>query len=443
MSFEPEDLLSTLAGFETVAGKPRRFVVAFSGGIDSTALLSVLAATRDVHNKSLLAVHVDHQLHAASTEWTKRAGAIAKSLQVEFVCETVSVADDSGLGPEAAAREARYAALAAHVTAHTWLLSAHHRDDQAETLLLNLLRGSGPTGVAGIPALREFRGGWIARPLLKVPRHELSLYVDGAGLTPVNDPSNDDDQFDRNFLRNELMPVLRTRWPNAGSRLARSSDYAREAAELLAEVADSDIATLGGVASRLPVSKLRALSRARQINVIKRAVEVCMLGPIPSTALQRIIGELLTARADAAPLVSWRRFEARRYRDILFLLESVSDSDYAGREFDGDSLDLGEGMGVLRLVRGGERGLSQRVIDAGLLACAREGGEEIKTMNQPHTRKLKKLLQEHGVVPWMRDRIPLLYSNGELVAVADLWLASGATEDNGYRIEWQDKPPLH
>lgn len=443
MNFDPEDLLSTLTGFEAVAGKPQRFVIAFSGGVDSAALLAALAAVRHNHKKSLLAVHVDHQLHADSAAWAKRAASIATTLQVEFVCETVSVASDAGLGPEAAARAARYGALASHVAAGTWLLSAHHRDDQAETLLLNLLRGSGPAGVAGIPSLRKFRDGWIARPLLQVARRDLSRYVEAAGLTPVDDPSNDDNQFDRNFLRNRLMPVLQSRWPNAGERLARSADFAREATELLTEVADADIAALGGVASRLPVSELRSMSRARRINVIKRAVDVCSLGPIPSTTLNGIVEELLTARDDAGPLLQWGAFEARRYRDVLYLLESVADSNFSGRDFDGGALDLGPGMGVLRLVSAEGPGLSQRVVDAGLRLDVRKGGEEIRTMDQPHTRKLKKLLQERGVVPWLRDRIPLLYSGDELVAVANLWLAADATEDPGYRVEWQGGPSLY
>ena len=241
MSFSPEDLLARLGNLETVAGEPARYVTAFSGGLDSTVLLHALAELRKQHGKALCAVHVDHGLHPDSGDWARHCRRIAKRLDVEFECERVDVDVDSGLGPEAAARDARYAALARHVNCGDWLLSAHHRDDQAETLLMNLLRGSGPAGVAGIPAARRFGDAWVLRPLLDIPRDELLRYASAADLEWLTDPSNEETQFDRNYLRNEVLPVLERRWPDAALRLAKSASLSRESAELLRQLADRDL----------------------------------------------------------------------------------------------------------------------------------------------------------------------------------------------------------
>lgn len=443
MSFEPTGLLATLDELEQIAGNADRYVIAFSGGVDSTALLSALSVTSDRHRRPLLAVHVDHRLQPNSAAWAEHCRSICASLGVDFKCETVEVRADTGLGPEAAARSVRYAALTAYVEPGTWLLSAHHQDDQAETLLLNLLRGSGADGIAGIPAVRRIGDGWIARPLLRVSRRDLVNYVEAAGLSSLDDPSNDEVKFDRNYLRNEVLPLLDARWPNAGARLAKSAEYAREASQLMAALAEIDIATLGGDAARLSVSRLRQFHLLRQKNVLRHAIDQCSLDAIPSKTLQSIVDELLPARDDAEPQVQWIDSEARRYRDGLFLLKTAGHVEFAGRRIVDGAVDLGPGLGRLRLVPTDKQGLSRSVAGAGLSVQARKGGEEIKLCGHRHTKKLKKLLQELGVVPWMRDRIPLLYCDGQLVAVADIGVAVHAAEIGGYAVEWLDRPALN
>ncbi len=442
MSFSPEDLLTALDDLERTAGPASRFVVAFSGGLDSTALLAALADSAGDHGTPLVAVHVNHQLHSDAGAWARHCRRVAEQLGVAFEVETVTVTIASGAGPEASARNARYAALQKHVTPGDWLLSAHHRDDQAETLLYNLLRGSGPAGIAGIHPIRRFGQGWLARPLLHTDRRALRDWADQRGLSWIDDPSNEASLHDRNFLRNDVLPLLESRWPGVAARLARSAAHAREAVLLADELADDDIVLAGGHPARLFVSVLNALSLPRRNNVLRRAAVRLGLPPMPASALAGIVGELLTAREDAAPLVRWSDAEARRYRDVLFLMRPLAKPRFGGRALGTSPVALGAGLGAIRLAEADGPGLSAACASSGLTLATRQGGEEIRVSGQRHTKKLKKLLQEEGIVPWMRERLPLVYSGSTLVAVADLWLADGCVENGGYALLWTDRPAL-
>ena len=305
MTFGPEDLLERLDALETAGNKPARYVIALSGGLDSTVLAHALAITRERHGKALLAVHVDHQLQPESARWSDYCGRLADTLDIEFVTETVTVDVAGGGGLEAAAREARYGALARHTGEGDWLLSAHHRNDQAETLLLNLMRGSGPGGLAGIGQLTPFAAGWLVRPLIDVSRAELEACAAAQGLSWLDDPSNADLRFDRNYLRLEILPTLEQRWPNVVERLARSANLAAEAAGMLDDLAASDLQQVGERASRIDIARLLTLPEARQRNLLRHALRQEGL-PVPGAArLATVLDSVLRAREDAQPLVVW------------------------------------------------------------------------------------------------------------------------------------------
>jgi tRNA(Ile)-lysidine synthase len=444
VSFNRESLSEALRELAQLAGQPDRLVIAYSGGLDSEVLLHALAELRPGFAADIVALHVDHGLQPESQAWSEHCAARTAGLGVRHRVLKVEVDVDSGQGTEAAAREARYAAFRSELRHGDWLLSAHHKDDQAETLLLNLLRGSGPAGLAGIGEVQPFGCAWLVRPLLPYSRDELHQYAIEHDLSWIDDPSNEDRSFDRNYLRHEVFPVLQARWPDASSRLRQSALLAGDAALLLDQLADADLKQLGARADRLSLSGLNALDTERQRNVVRYAVRELGLPPIPASALHSLVNDLLPAREDAQPLVQWEGAEARRYRDQVYLLPQILESDprHAARVV-ADRIELGPGAGWLRLEPGAERGLSDSVVEAGLEIRARQGGEEIKTSNQGHTKKLKKLLQEKGIVPWMRDRLPLVYSNGRLVAVADLWVASDAASSPGTAIHWEDRPALH
>ena len=444
MTFGPEVVAERLDALETADNKPDRYVIALSGGLDSTVLAHALTVTRERHGKSLLAVHVDHQLHPESGHWNDYCRRLADTLDLEFVAETVSVVADGG-GLEAAARKARYAALARHTGDRDWLLSAHHRNDQAETLLLNLMRGSGPAGMAGLGLLTPFAAGWLVRPLIDVPRDALEAYAAAQNLQWLDDPSNADLRFDRNYLRHEVLPSLEQRWPGVIERLARSADLAAEAAMMLDELAASDLREVGDRAARIDIAGLLQLTDARQRNLLRHAIRREGL-PLPGAArLATVLVSVLQARDDAQPMVQWEGAEVRRYRGKLYLSRPLGEQSWppGGRPLADSPVSLGPGMGTLRLSPGAPRGLSGSVLAGGLAIRMRKGGEEIKPLGQTHTKKLKKLLQEKGIVPWMRERLPLIYSGEELVAVADLWVAAEAASEPGTAVCWDDRPELH
>lgn len=439
MSFDAERLLGILRGFETPALRPTRYLVALSGGLDSNVLLHALAASAERLDRPLAAVHVDHGLHPDSVRWARDAERFARSLGVD--CDILPVTVAGSGGPEAAARRARYAALESAMHPGDWLLSAHHQDDQAETLLLNLLRGSGPDGLGAMPALRPFGPGWLVRPLLDSPRADLEAYAAAAGLTWSDDPSNLEIAYDRNFLRHQVLPTIRARWPDAAGRLSRSAALHREAASLLKATADRALAELGEQPGQLPAEGFFSLPEGARASVLRRAVERSGLPQLTAAALAEILGSMKDAREDANPVVRWPGGECRRFREQLYFLLPVPEPEFAGRELlPGEPLELGAGFGTLALEMSAEGGIDPALAERGLTLRTRQGGERITPAGDPHRRKLKKLLQESGVYPWMREKLPLLYAGEELVVVADLWIAAGTARTPGYAVRWRGAP---
>ena len=448
MVFNSEVLLSRLEELTEGIDKPCRFLVAMSGGIDSTVLLHSLAKCAASPQTPILAIHINHGLHDDATTWEEHCRTMATNLDVPFVSEAVEINLESGLGLEATARQARYDAFRKYVEEGDWLLSAHHENDQAETLFLNLMRGSGLSGIAGIGALQSFGHGMLVRPLLDVSGSSIEAYAEQNKLRWIDDPLNLDTRFDRNFLRQEIIPALAERWPGVSARLGRSAKLAGEASEMLNDLAELDLAavSIGMKPDRLDLERLKSLSEKRQRNVLRYATRKCGLPMPPATRLYQITHELIPAREDGQPLVSWPGAEIRRYRDKLYLLAGTGSEEkltVAELMTDGSWLDLGTGRGQMRLQAGVDGGIDCETVKGGILLRYRQGGEAFRPVGRKSTHKLKKLLQEDGIVPWMRQRIPLLYSGDYLVAVGDLWVAADVSKENGYGVHWRNRPALH
>jgi len=440
MSFHSQDLVEKLRAL-TAGDRPGRWIVAYSGGMDSTVLLHALATSRN--SVPILAVHIDHGLQVASADWAEHCARFAAELGVMFECRKVRVSESGG-GLEAAAREARYAAFLDIVHHDDYLLSGHHEDDQAETLLLNLMRGSGPAGLAGIGGRQSFGRGWLLRPLLGVPRADLESYARDNDLRWIEDPSNVDTRFDRNFLREEVLPLLAARWPAVTARLRRSAELVSESSELLNDLADIDLAACG-TPDRLSIAALQTLSAARQRNLLRRAVRLLGLPPVPAGRLAEARDSLMGARPDAQPLVTWAGAEMRRYQGRLYLMAVIEPAGTGPSEplQPGDSpVLLGTGLGALCLAGTDGIGLDPEVARRGLSIRFRHGGEGIRIRPGGPTRKLKKLLQEAGILPWMRDRLPLLFAGEQLVAVGDLWLSADHQATPGFEVRWLDRPAI-
>lgn len=450
--FDADILLRQLAALQG-EWKPARYLVGFSGGLDSAVLVHALSESRARHKVPIVAVHIDHRLHVDSAGWEQHCRRTAKRLEVDYLSRNVTI-DERGRGLEAAARKARYEVLRSLVREHDAVLSAHHEEDQAETLLLNLMRGSGPAGIAGIGARQPFGPGWLLRPMLGVSRQGIEQYARAAELEWIDDPANLDLRFDRNYLRREVLPKLRSRWPAVTARLRRSAELASESAALQDDLAEADLPPLlgeDGSLARLDIPQLRCLSASRQRNVLRYVLKKSGLTTPPATRLTTILTELLLARPDAQPLVQWRGAEARRYRQKLYLLPEMEsfpqNAAFArGPLFQGKTLELGQAghlqLGSVRLEASMTTGIDPALEKAGLCIRYRQGGEKIRPRGDRMTRSLKKLLQQKAVVPWMRPWLPLLYAGGTLVAVADLWIAEECARDQGLVLRWSGKPAI-
>lgn len=441
MAFNSTQLLQALA----VAPAARAYWVAFSGGLDSYVLLHAMSALRAALNGTeLCAVHIHHGLHADADDWARLCQQRCAALSVPLRVLRVDADALPGQSPEAAAREARYRAVATLMSAGDVLLTAHHRDDQAETLLLQLLRGSGPRGLAAMPVVASFAAGTHIRPLLDVSRNDLLEYAQASGLQWVEDSSNADVRFDRNFLRAEILPRLHSRWPAMADTLSRSARHCAEAAELLESLAVQDLRSLDGSdPTCLSISALRAWPPSRCRNVLRHWLRTLHL-PLPSSAhLQRIMHDVLAARADANPVVHWPGAEVRRYRDYLYAmspLPSVATARVIRWDIREPLCEPGFwGRLRMRPVRG--QGLNgARCVAGGVTVRFRQGGELCRPCGRHETHALKKLLQERGIPPWQRERLPLIYLDDQLAAVADLWVCepfAAEGDEPGYCIEWQ------
>jgi len=437
--FSPATLHKQLQRFP----RPRGYWVAYSGGMDSHVLLHALAALRDTLGASVGAVHVNHGLQAHAADWQEHCAAVCRELDVEFAALSVDARAASGESPEAAARKARYTALADWLPGQHCLLTAHHQDDQAETLLVQLLRGSGVQGLAAMPAQSVLGQGMHLRPLLDCPRSGLVSYADAQGLNWIEDPSNRDTGFTRNFLRHRVMPELQRRWPGSSASLARSAAHQAEAATLLDELAAVDLATLSVPDAALSRPGLDALSAQRQRNVLRFWIRQRTGGCPSSAVLARIQQDALHSRPDAEPCVRWGDFELRRYRDRLYVLHQMA-VPLPGQELEWSlqaPLSIPQAGGELSVIPQTGQGIRESVLDGnGVRVGWRRGGERCVPAGRGQHHSLKKLFQEQGIPPWQRARIPLIYIGGQLAAVAGLWVCEpfqAGPGEPGLLIQWR------
>jgi tRNA(Ile)-lysidine synthase len=291
--------------------------VAFSGGADSTALLAALSQL-PWRPRSLRALHIDHRLHAASRRWSAHCRRIARRLQVPLAVRTASIARTRGESLEAAARAERYRLLAAALDPGEALLTAHHQDDQLETVLLQLLRGAGVAGLAAMPEVAPFGRGLLVRPLLTLTRAALVEWLRAQGLTWVEDASNAELRPDRNYLRARVLPLIRERWPAAAATVSRSACHAAEAQRLLGLLGEADAGS-ARVGALLATKMLRRLPPERRRNALRFWISAAGALTPPATRLDEIAGPLLEARADSQPRVAWAGALVQREGDLLSL----------------------------------------------------------------------------------------------------------------------------
>ena len=404
-----------------------RYILGFSGGLDSHVLLHLLCGLGQ--ERFLKAVYIDHRLQRESVEWGQFCRAVCKEYSVEFEEIALNSAAIPQGNIESWARDMRYGFFSELMAQDDILLTAHHADDQAETVLLNLLRGTGPRGLAAMQGLRPFAKGWHARPLLLYSRAELNQYARSHQLSAVIDSSNDELQYERNFIRHTTLPKLAERWKGVRQTLIRVAKHQRAAVELMESIAQDDYQSISLDEGRtLAIDRLVRFARVRQINVIFYWLRKFKL-PVPqSKQMDEIIRVVFKSRR-SNPCISWRGVELRVYRGRIYAEMSISKSPVS-LVLDWDcKQSLALPLGQLRCLSGAAssgRGikLAADVLNRSVLTVRyRRGGERIQSKCGTYHIQLKKMFQDLGVLPWYRCFVPLLYLEDELIAVADFFVS--------------------
>lgn len=418
--------------------------LALSGGIDSLALLQALVELWPQSDWQLSAIHINHGLSANADHWAEHCQLVCDRLAVPLVVETVAV-EPRGQGLEAAARDARYAALARHVGPGDVLLTAHQRDDQLETVFLHLLRGTGAHGLAGMSPSRDFAGGLHVRPMLEFSREAIECYARATGLDWIHDESNDNARFSRNFLRHEILPRLKSHWPAAEVVISRSAGHAAAASELLDEIATEDRRRcIGMTANSLSLVRCRDLSRSRLQNLLRHWIAHSSLAQASARHIDEIVRQISQPSRSGQALVSWPGGGCYRYRDELILTSRTRhpEGDFEIAWNPPDIVTI-EQLGIaLRMTPTTGAGLAAaRIQGAAIVLRNRRGGETLRLPGRGQRHRLKKLFQEAGVSPLERDRMPLLYVDGELAAVGNRWIAesfAARLQEPGFALEIHD-----
>jgi tRNA(Ile)-lysidine synthase len=407
--------------------------IAFSGGLDSTVLLHLLAHLATTESlPALSAIHVHHGLQAVADAWPEHCRSVCAALGVPL--QIVRVQVQPGASLERAARDARYHAFTEVTRTGEVLLTAQHRDDQAETLLFRLLRGAGVRGLSGMPRQRPLGRGYLLRPLLDVTRAELEAYANEHGLSWIEDPSNEDRQYSRNYLRHQVFPALTRRWPQAVATMARSAAHLTEAQGLLEELADMDLHEASSASEfawlglrSLELAPLAQLSVARQRNALS-----CWLEPLtrlPDTDHWSGWEDLRDASGDACPV--WRLADGELHRagGRIWWLSGcwLRPLPVAGA--------WQAPASPLAIPDNGVLSLTGQIPDGPFQIRYREGGEVMALPGRGH-RDLKRLLNESGVPSFVRGRLPLLYKGDQLLAVANLKGLNGGVIGD-WHLHWQ------
>lgn len=397
-------------------------LVGFSGGLDSSVLLHWLAADPAIRRDGLQAVHVHHGLQQPADHWAAHCQRVCDALGIDLHTVRVTVRNH-GQGLEAAAREARRQAFAQRLQPGQWLALAHHRDDQAETFLLRALRGSGCDGLAAMQPLSRLAGHRLWRPLLDHPRNALEAYARQHRLEWVEDPSNGSEDFDRNFLRRQVLPLLAQRWPQAAAALATSAARCAEDASVLASTDQQHLQSLsqdlhGG--HSLPVAGLLALDAPARARALRLWLRQQHAPALPGQQHRQLDQQVLASGHDRQARISWAGgWQLRRWRHHLYLLPPAATPDPRWQA-------RWDGHGPLQLPDGSHWQLQHSAgFSRPLRVSLRQGGERLRLPGRAHHTALKDCLQQLHLPPWQRIWLPLLWDGDELLAAGDQLRAQG------------------
>ena len=432
--FETRHLLDTLQEFPI----PAKYWVGFSGGADSTALLQALHESRDRVGVPIHAIHFHHGLQQDADEWQQHCSAFCQERDIPLLSLRLEISRDGRRSLEEASRHARYRAVAEVIGERDMYLTAHQAEDQAETLFLNLMRGSGIEGLAGIPALRSLERGWVARPLLERQRAELEQFLQQRGIEWLTDPSNRDTAFDRNFVRHTVFPLLDQRWPGLLQRLARSARHARITANTMAAFIERQCGELIRDELKMPLPQLLELEPEMRGLIVRQWLRRHEIPMLPEARLKEFLQQLESASGAGSAEVRWDDWMMRCYRRQLWLHRRDPFPPLQPFAWNaGATVELGPGLGAIHLEGG--------PLDppGGWTIRARRRGDRIRPQADGPSRKLKQFFQDAAIPPWLRVFVPVLDWDGEAVALGD-WVIGQRLRtwlrENGLTYHWE---PTH
>jgi len=425
-----------------------KYVIAYSGGLDSHVLLHCFKQI----GASVRAVHVHHGLQAVADDWVDHCKSICDQLEIPLAVLYVDAQQKPGTSPEEAARDARYQALHDNLTKDECLVTAQHLNDQAETLLLQLFRTASTAGLSAMPAHREFGDYVHIRPLLSFTRDEIEAYASDNELHWIEDPSNQDLTYDRNFLRKDIIPLLEKRWPQLSTQLSKVSALQSSNLQVLEDMAAIDLASavtapqsqlkvcVFEVVSMLSIARLKKLTTARLLNLLRYWIINTIDQQPTRNLLEEILNSLINSQQDANPEITFFSYAFRKFQDNIYLLK-VNDISMPRKELDwipSSPLTIPDLNIQLKAAGSDTEGLTKDLLEKSLTVSFRQGGEKFHPAGRQHSQSLKKLLQEASIPPWERDVIPLVYSDDELVAVAGFWVSkkySVMGDEDGWLVD--------
>ncbi|TNF92539.1 MAG: tRNA lysidine(34) synthetase TilS [Gammaproteobacteria bacterium] len=439
MPFQRNHLTTLLDRCESV----NRLWVAYSGGVDSHVLLHQVHAIREALPEVAGAIHVHHGLQTDADDWAQHCTEICQSLDIPINIIHMDASPIQGKSPEQAARDARYKAFKQLLNVGDVLLLAQHQDDQAETFLLQALRGAGPKGLSAMPTVKRFESAWLVRPMLENSRTQILEYARQHDLSWVEDKSNKDTAIDRNYLRHEILPRLKQRWPAAASTLARSARHSASLSRLTENLIDTELPLLvGSQGNTLSISRLKNLRHDLAATMLRAWIEKSGFPNPAARHIDQILRKQITSDDHTASLVNWPGVEIRRYRDDLHImhpLQQLPEQSWIHHWQLPEPCTIPELHGTLIAEKATGEGIAEKFCLHGLRVQPRSGGEKCRPAGRAHHQTLKKLFQDKGIPNWIRDRLPLIYYQDKLAAVGDCWIcdefAAKDTEPS-YQIRW-------
>lgn len=429
---------------DTTLKNDDHILVAFSGGIDSTVLLHVLMTIKKQLRPELMlrAVYVHHGLSRYAEEWAEHCRLQCEQWNIPLDVAYVSV-DPSLAGIEAAARNARYQALNDLLSDNDVLVTAQHRDDQCETFLLALKRGSGPAGLSAMPERMAFGRHQQVRPLLNISRQQIEAYARIQKLRWVDDDSNQDARFDRNFLRLNVLPTLEQRWPQFSRMVSRSASLCAEQEQLLDELLLPVLSRLVNSGGAIDIEGLSSVSDIQRRALLRRWLNQHDVMMPSQEQLEKLWWEVALSQQDAEPMLKLGDYQIRRYRQCLYLLPAMQSVDEIQLDWDGQSkLLLPDSLGVLIPDELGEAVRSPKADEQVTVRFSAPGNLNIHITGRTHSRSLKKLWQELGVPVWLRQRTPLLFYGDNLIAALGVFVTVEGQrqgDDAGWNILYRKK----